>query len=98
MAAPAPKGVHIPNPVGPVVHGAEGVVKGVESGIKTTAAINSFLFDPIRIGEALVGLMLIGVGVNAMLRGGSVVQATRKSGKTAIEVGTLVATKGKKSA
>lgn len=55
--------------------GHEGIDAGkdIASGVMTTAQflekLGEFIFNPVRMGEMIVGVILIGVGLNAVTRG-----------------------------
>lgn len=69
-------GVHVPNPI---------------SGVKDVAGFVSALSNPntwLRVAEVVVGLLLVGVGVNAMLKGAPV-NAAKKTAKAGAKAGEL---------
>lgn len=59
---------HLPV-IGPLINAIGGPVQGVKNTVSTAEAIAAFIANPVRVVEAITGLALIIVGVNAALKG-----------------------------
>lgn len=75
MAAPNKIPIIPIGPTSPIWLGEQGL-KGIEKlggsipGVKQVVGIAGFFTDPVRVGEAVVGLIMLAVGINAALKGG----------------------------
>lgn len=90
MASPRPPAWSIPNPIPWEQKAVEGVGSNLGGAVKGTVSAAKFLSDPVRVGEALVGLMLLGIGITAALKGTPVAGTATSAAGTVATVAKII--------
>ena len=70
-----------------IAQGAAGVAGSITSVVDFLRELASFLFDPVRMGELVGGLILLGVGVSALAKG-SLASGANKAVRPVVNVTT----------